>query len=117
MIRKIFLSLMVVSVFLVSSCSQSGVVRLGPEAVSREAVCPVKDVLVFASEVDLPEGFVRLAVVNYRGWQANTKVILSWLKLKAQQEGGNAIVLKSIKPKGLYTYSYGTGEALVVLLK
>jgi len=117
MVKKFYFSLAMVLVLSFCSCSQTGAVRLGPVVASRVAFCPPAGVQVFASEADVPSGFERLAVVNVRGWQANTKWILSALKVRASAEGGDAIVLRAVKPKGLFTYSYGTGEALVIRLK
>jgi prenyltransferase beta subunit len=77
----------------------------------------VEAIQVFASEADVPSGFEKIAVINVRGWQANSAWILLALKIQASKEGGNAIILKTVNPKGLFTYSYGTGEAIVIRLK
>lgn len=115
--KKCFVFLVVVSVLLVSSCSQTGYVKTGPGSAPPIVGAAAGSVQVFQSEADLPAGAVKLGVVNVRGWQANTAWILQALKVRAWAEGGNAIVLVKVNPKGLFTYSYGTGEALVFKLE
>jgi phosphoribosylformimino-5-aminoimidazole carboxamide ribonucleotide (ProFAR) isomerase len=116
MIKKRLLPV-VLSGLLMCSCAQTGFVKLGPEAIATKRICLAKDIQVFSAETDVTVAYDKIGIVNYRGWQANTNVIMSWLKEEASKKGGNAIILKSIKPKGLFTYSYGTGEALAIRLK
>ncbi len=111
-------------VFLASACQQAGYVNLAPksgetavEATVDKSIRTLDDIKVFDSEADVPGEYDKLGIISWRGWQANTKVIMSWLKKGAYEKGGNAIILKSIKPKGLFTYSYGTGEAIAIKLK
>lgn len=115
--KRFFLVPLAVSVFLMCSCAQTGFVKTGQGEVARSAAAVEDGVLVFDAEADLPAGAEKIGVVNVRGWQANTAWILQALKRRARAEGGNAIVLVKVNPKGLFTYSYGTGEALVFRLK
>ena len=117
MLRKMSLFWVVVLASLLCACAQTGTVRLGPAGGFRPAVVSVADIRVFSSEADVPAEFDKLAMVNVRGWQANTAWIISGLRVLAQREGGNAIVLRSVVPKGLFSYSYGTGVALVIKVK
>lgn len=111
------LGIICVCVLLCSCASQTGFVKLGPATTPNVVICAAKDIQVFSAEADVAGEYDKIGVVNYRGWQANTEVIMSWLKGEASKQGGNAIILKSINPKGTFTYSYGTGEALVIRLK
>ena len=115
--KRFYLFPLLVSVFLMCSCAQTGFVKTGPGAPVQKVASPGDDVQAFSAEVDLPAGAEKLGVVNVRGWQANTAWIVQALKVRARAEGGDAIVLVKVKPKGLFTYSYGTGEALVFKLK
>lgn len=115
--KRIFFFPLIVSIFLMCSCAQTGFVKTSP---TREAAPTVRvddSVRVFTAEADLPAGAEKIGVVNVRGWQANTAWIIHALKVRARSEGGDAIVLVKVNPKGLFTYSYGIGEALVFKLK
>ncbi len=103
--------------FLCSCAPQMGFVKLGTEATPTTRICAAKDIQVFSAEKDVTGEYDKIGVVNFRGWQANTEVIMSWLREEASKRGANAIILKSVNPKGLFTYSYGTGEALAIRLK
>jgi hypothetical protein len=107
----------VLSGFLMCSCMQTGFVKLGSEATVYNIICSAENIQVFSSEADVTGTYDKIGIVTYSGWQANTEVILSWLKEEASKKGGTAIVLRSINPKGLFTSSYGTGEALVIRIK
>jgi hypothetical protein len=107
----------VLSGFLMCSCMQTGFVKLGSEATVNNRICSVENIQVFSSEADVTGTYDKIGIVTYRGWQADIEVILSWLKGEASKKGGNAIVLRSVNPKGLFTWSYGTGEALVIRIK
>jgi hypothetical protein len=96
---------------------QTGFVKLGSEATVNDRMCSAENIQVFSSEADVTGTYDKIGIVTYRGWQADIEVILSWLKGAASKKGGNAIVLRSVNPKGLFTWSYGTGEALVIRIK
>jgi hypothetical protein len=120
-VRRTFLFLGIVCVLemlvLCSCASQTGFVKLGSGATPNFVICAPKDIQVFSAEKDVTVAYDKIGVVNYGCWQANTEVIMSWLKEEASKRGGNAIILKSVNPKGPFTYSYGTGEAQVIRLK
>jgi len=115
MIKKILW--IVALLFLMNSCAEVGFTKLGAGKHFQPETLPLESIQVFISESDVPGEFDKIGIVTYRGWQANEACILSWLKLKTLEEGGNAIILRSIKPKGLFTYSYGTGEAIAIKIK
>jgi hypothetical protein len=99
------------------SCAQTGFVKTDQAAPAQKVASLDDSVRAFTAEADLPAGAEKIGVVNVRGWQANTAWIIHALKMRARAEGGDAIVLVKVNPKGLFTYSYGTGEALVFKLK
>jgi hypothetical protein len=104
-------------VLLMSSCMEVGFTRMGGGGPFFNARPSAESVQLFLTDADISGEYETLGLVNVRGWQAGSSWIISKLKEKAQEEGGNAIILRSINPKGLFAYSYGTGEAVVVRLK
>ena len=114
MIKK--LSSIIVLIFLMTSCAEVGFTRLSTDGYFNSKLS-VENVQVFLFEKDVPGEFIKLGVVTVRGWQANEEWIIYKLKEKAQTEGGNASLLKRMDPKGLFTYSYGTGEAIAIKIK
>jgi len=102
--------------FSMASCAEVGFTRLSTDGYFNSKPS-VESVQIFLSEKDIPGEFIKLGVVTVRGWQANEEWIIYKLKEKAQIEGGDAIILRKIDPRGLFTYSYGTGEAIAIKIK
>lgn len=102
--------------FSMASCVEVGFTRLSTDGYFNSKPS-VESIQVFLSEKDIPGEFINIGIVTVRGWQANEEWIIYKLKERAQIEGGDAIILRRIDPRGLFTYSYGTGEAIAIKIK
>ena len=113
MIKKILMGMSLV--VLMSACVSTNAIMLADG--STYPVVSPENIRVFISENDVPGEFIKIALVTVKGWQSDQEAVLYMLKKKAGSLGADAIVLKSAEGEGLFSYSYGRGEALAIRLK